>query len=154
MDPLESKWKRGFAVVGAALTFATTSTAAQAAVKLHDGQSGFKVRPATVLVSGDGTAWLGGKASGDNGDYGRIRWRTFRSSGALGDGRIFITECDPDCAGGRRWSTKAVIRAQRVRHGRFTRLSARYRHGGRTVTKRWRLQVNSPTYAYWFALRS
>jgi hypothetical protein len=130
------------------------ATPAEAAPKLHDGQSGFKVRPATVLVSGDGSAWLGGKASGENGDYGRIRWRTFRSSGARGDGRIFVTECDPDCAGGSRWSAKAVIRAQRVRHGRFTRLSASYRHDGRTLTKRWRLQVNSPTYAYWLALGS
>ena len=139
------------ATASVVLSLATT---AKAAPKLHDGQSGFKVRPATVLVSGDGTAWLGGKASGENGDHGRIRWRTFRSSGARGDGRIFITECDPDCAGGRRWSAKAVIRAQRARHGRFTRLSASYRHDGQTVTKRWRLQVNSPTYAYWFALGS
>jgi hypothetical protein len=145
---------RVWATTTVALSLATMSTAAQAAVKLHDGQSGFKVRPATVLVSGDGTAWLGGKASGENGHYGRIRWRTFRSSGARGDGRIFITECDPDCAGGKRWSAKAVIRARRARHGRLTRLSASYRHDGRTATKRWRLQVNSPTYAYWLALGS
>jgi hypothetical protein len=137
-----------------ALALAITATGAQAAPKLHDGHSGFKLRPATILVSGDGTAWLGGRASGENGDYGRIRWRTFRRSGARGAGRIFITECDPDCAGGRRWSAKAVIRARRVRQGHFTRLTARYRHDERTVTARWRLQVNSPTYAYWLAIGS
>jgi hypothetical protein len=142
------------ATAAVALSLAITATGAQAAPKLHDGHSGFKVRPATILVSGDGTAWLGGRASGENGDYGRIRWRTFRRSGARGAGRIFITECDPDCAGGRRWSAKAVIRARRVRHGRFTRLSARYRQAERTVTARWRLQVNSPTYAYWLAIGS
>jgi hypothetical protein len=76
------------------------------------------------------------------------------ATGARGSGRIFITECDPDCAGGRRWSAKAVIRARRVRRGHFTRLSARYRHDGQTVTERWRLQVNSPTYAYWLAIGS
>jgi hypothetical protein len=140
--------------VTVALSLATTAAPAQAAPKLHDGQSAFKVRPATILVSGDGTAWLGGKASGENGHYGRIRWRTFRRSGALAHGRIFITECEPDCAGGRRWSAKAVIRARRVRHGHFTRLSARYRNSGRSVTARWRLQVNSPTYAYWVSVGS
>ena len=145
---------RACVTVTVAVSLATTATAAQAAPKLHDGQYGFKVRPATILVSGDSTAWLGGKASGANGDYGRIRWRTFRRSGARGHGRIFIKECVPDCAGGRRWSAKALIRARRVRHGHFTRLSARYRHSGRTVTARWRLQVNSPTYAFWVAVGS
>jgi hypothetical protein len=90
---------RAWATVTVALSLATTTTSAHAAPKLHDGHSGFRVRPATILVSGDGTAWLGGSTSGENGDYGRIRWRSFRRSGARGEGRIFITECDPDCAG-------------------------------------------------------
>jgi hypothetical protein len=52
------------------------------------------------------------------------------------------------------WSARAVIRARRLRDGHFTRLSARYTHGGRTVTARWRLRVSSPTYAYWLAIGS
>jgi hypothetical protein len=126
--------------------------AAHATPKLHDGQNGLKVRPKTILVSGDGSAWLGGRASGEDGHYGRIRWRTFRRSGARGVGRIFLSDCDPDCAGGTWWKARAVIRAERVRHGQFTRLSARYTRAGRTVTARWRLQISSPSYAYWMPI--
>lgn len=137
-----------------ALAVLVAATAAQARPKLHDGSSGFKVRPATILVSGDGSGWLGGDGYGDVGDYGRIRWTKFRQSGARGDGRVFVNDCDPDCAGGTFSNWKAVIRAWRVRKGRYTLLSARYERDGDTVTDRWKLQVNSPTYAYWRRLPS
>jgi hypothetical protein len=130
-----------------------TATAAEARPKLHDGQSGFKLRPATILVSGDGSGWLGGDGFGDVGDYGTIHWTKFRRPGARGDGRIFINDCDPDCAGGTVSNWKAIFRAWRVRKGRFTRLSARYVRDGETVTTRWKLQVSSPTYAYWLGIR-
>jgi hypothetical protein len=137
--------------VTALIVAAILAGPAQARPKLQDGAEGFKVRPATILVSGDGTAWLGGKGFGEPGDWGTIRWTRFRRSGARGDGRIFISDCRPDCAGGTFSSWHAVIRAARVRKGRFTRLSARYDRGGAPVTRRWKLQVNSPTYAYWVA---
>jgi hypothetical protein len=138
----------------AALAVLVSAAAAHARPKLHDGASGFELRPATILVSGDGSGWLGGAGYGDAGDYGRIRWTKFRRSGARGNGRVFINDCDPDCAGGTFSSWKAVIRARRVRKGHYTRLSARYRRDGERVTDRWKLQVNSPTYAYWLALPS
>lgn len=136
---------------GAALTAAAMVAAigagtatAEARPRLHDGVDAFKVRPATVRVSGDGTGWLGGAGFGDVGRYGTIRWTRFRRSGARGDGRIFISDCEPDCAGGTMSNWKAVIRAERVRRGRFTRLSARYARDGRTITARWKLEAGSP----------
>src|SRR5215218_6559677 len=92
----------------AALVVAVAAAPAQARPRLHDGVDGFKLRPATVLVSGDGSAWLGGAGHGDPPDYGTIRWTTFRPSGARGSGRIFLDDCDPDCAGGRFSSWEAV----------------------------------------------
>ena len=143
-------WKQ-LAAATALLLIAAAPALAAGAPELHDGGEGFKVRPAAILVSGDGTAWLGGKGFGDPGDWGTIRWTRYRRSGAHGDGRIFLSDCRPDCAGGTFSSWHAVIRATRVRKGRFTRLSARYRRKGEAVTRRWRLQVNSSTYAYWVA---
>jgi len=131
------------------LAVLVTASAAQGRPKLHDGSSGFKVRPATILVTGDGSGWLGGDGYGGVGDYGRIRWTKFRQSGARGAGRVFINDCDPSCAGGTFSNWKAVIRASQVRKGRFTRLSASYERDGERVTDRWKLQINSPTYAYW-----
>jgi hypothetical protein len=124
---------------------------AEARPKLHDGSEGYKVRPATILVSGDGSGVLGGKGFGEPPDYGTIRWTKFRRSGARGRGRMFINDCDPDCAGGTMHSTRAAIRAWRVRKGHYTRLSARYEHDGDTTTTRWRLVIASPSYAYWLA---
>jgi hypothetical protein len=140
------------AVLSAVIASSSAAASAHARPKLHDGVGGFKVRPATILVSGDGSGWLGGDGFGDPGDYGKIHWTRFRRSGARGDGRMFINDCVPDCAGGTVSNWAAVIRASRVRKARFTRLSARYERDGATVTDRWKLHVSSPSYAYWFAI--
>jgi hypothetical protein len=124
---------------------------AQARPKLHDGVDGFKVRPAEILVSNDGSGWLGGAGFGEPPDHGAIRWTRFRRSGARGIGRVFVGDCDPDCAGGTFSSWKAVIRARRVRRGHYTRLSAAYQRDGNRVVARWRLVRSSPAYAYWLA---
>lgn len=121
------------------------AAAAQARPKLHDGASGFKLRPATILVSGNGSAWLGGDGYGEVGDYGKIRWTKFRRTGGRGDSRIFLNDCDPTCAGGTFSNWRAVIRARRVRKGHYTRLSARYERDGGTATDRWKLCFSSPT---------
>ena len=48
--------------------------------------------------------------------FGRIRWTAFGSRRARGKGRILISDCRPDCAGGSFGSWRAVIRAKRVRN--------------------------------------
>jgi hypothetical protein len=145
--------KRGkiAAAVGAALVAVVAAAPAHARPTLHDGVDGFQVRPAQVLVSGDGTGWLGGAGYGEPPDYGRIHWTAFRRSGARGRGRVFIRDCDPDCAGGTVSSWRAAIRAGRVRKGHYTRLSATYERDGARVVDRWKLVRASRTYAYWLA---
>jgi hypothetical protein len=140
-------------LVATAAAVLVTAAPAQARTTLHDGATGFKVRPATILVSGDGSGWLGGDGYGAPGDYGKIDWTSFRRSGARGNGRLFTSDCDPDCAGGTFSNRKVVIRARRVRNGHFTRLSASYRRRGSSITRRWRLHVSSPSYAFWIAMR-
>jgi hypothetical protein len=142
--------RRASAAGAAVLVVLLAAASAQARPKLHDGVDGFKVRPATILVSGDGSGWLGGDGYGATPpDYGTIRWTKFRRSGARGRGRMFINDCDPDCAGGTFSNWKAVIRARRVRHGHYTRLSAAYERDGERLVARWKLVRSSPTYAYW-----
>ena len=62
---------------------------------------------------------------------------------------MFVSDCVPDCAGGTFSSWRAVIRAGRVRHGHYTRLSAAYERDGEPVRSRWKLVRASRTYAYW-----
>jgi hypothetical protein len=143
--------RRASAAGAAVLVLLLAAASAQARPKLHDGVDGFKVRPAAILVSGDGSAWLGGDGYGVPPDYGTIRWTTFGRSSARGRGRVFVNDCDPDCAGGTFSNWKAVIRARRVRHGHYTRLSAAYERNGERLVARWKLVRSSPTYAYWQA---
>ena len=143
---------RGAAIAACTMLAAVMAAApAVARPKLHDGVDGFKVRPAAILVSGDGSGWLGGAGYGAPPDYGRIRWTAFTRSGARGKGRVFINDCRPDCAGGTFSSWRAVIRAKRVRKSHFTRLSATYERDGERVVSRWKLVRASRTYAYWLA---
>ena len=137
--------------VVAVLTALGASAPAHARPTLHDGVDGFKVRPAAILVSGDGSGWLGGAGHGAPPDFGRIRWTAFTRAGARGKGRVFVSDCVPDCAGGTFSSRRAVIRARRVRHGHYTRLSAAYERDGEQVRSRWKLVRASPSYAYWLA---
>lgn len=144
--------RQGIATAAVAVLVALAASApAQARPTLHDGVEGFKVRPAAILVSGDGSGWLGGAGADAPGDYGRIRWTAFSRSGARGNGRIFAGDCEPDCAGGTFSSWRAVIRARRVRDGHYTRLSAAYERDGERVVDRWKLVRASRTYAYWLA---
>ena len=144
--------RRVRATAGVAMLVAAVAAApAQARPTLHDGVDGFKVRPAEILVSGDGSGWLGGAGYGTPPDYGRIRWTAFTRSGARGKGRVFVSDCQPDCAGGTFSSWRAVIRARRVRKGHYTRLSAAYERDGERVVTRWKLMRPSRTYAYWLA---
>ena len=62
----------------------TGAASAHARPKLHDGVDGFKVRPAKILVSGDGSGWLGGPGTSTPPDFGRIRWTAFDRAGARG----------------------------------------------------------------------
>jgi hypothetical protein len=142
---------RRTAAAAAVLMALGASAPADARPTLHDGVDGFKVRPATILVSGDGSGWLGGAGYGSPPDYGRIRWTAFKRSGARGKGRLFASDCLPDCAGGTFSSFRAMIRARRVRHGHYTRLSATYERDGEHVRSRWKLVRASATYAYWLA---
>src|SRR5215210_6822995 len=95
--------RRTATAVVVAMAALGASAPAQARPTLHDGVDGFKIRPPTILVSGDGSGWLGGAGYGAPPDYGRIRWTAFTRSGARGKGRLFASDCLPDCAGGT-WS--------------------------------------------------
>jgi len=108
------------------LTAATTA-ASNPLLLTEDFTTSFAVKPASILPTGDGSIVIGklGKRGHD------IRWHVWTASRAFGLTPVWIDNGIPSVAKGtwhRYWGS---INASRVRNGRFTRMTVRYRKDGK-----------------------
>lgn len=82
------------------------------------------VRPTLISPSCDGTFVFGGVARDL---YGRIHWRAWTSTSAVGKGAVWVGTCNPNCAEGAHVPHGATLHLfrPRVLHGQlvFSRLS-------------------------------
>ena len=92
--------------------------------------TGWHVRPAAIVYSGDGSSVLGGYDGnlGQTGGHsaGHLNWATWTHEKAIGHGVIWQNDCNPYCARGRFVAEPATVEAFRPVHGRFTRLRLIY----------------------------
>jgi hypothetical protein len=102
----------------------------------------FSVRPAQIVISGDGSAIIGGPAPwiGRNPDpqhpgtqLGHITWATWTTTGATGSGDFWRDNCKPDCAGGTYFPQLVKLVASHVRDGVYTQLVLSSAGGRRTT---------------------
>lgn len=126
------------ALLALAAALAGPAVAEQAALpKLATQMPGeeLQLRPAVVSYTGDGTGFLGGRATSppEHLDRGGIRWLSWTARSAFGRGFAWINDCRPDCAGGRFSKHRATVRATRPRNGLFTRMVITYRWDGRRL---------------------
>ena len=93
---------------------------------LTGGMSGrFAARPAEILTeSGATTFQFIGEMPGKG---GRIHWRTWTTRAAHGVGTIWTDDCIPSTADGTWHGRRATIDASRVRKGRYTIMTIRFR---------------------------
>jgi hypothetical protein len=109
----------------------------------------FRVRPAVLSLSGDGTAFVGGpgwKAEGRRVlSFGRIVWKSFGGPKARGEGLLWLNDCTPDCAAGTFRHYPAVIRASSVVRRHYTRLSVTSTSGSRRSTDTYELKTTGPS---------
>jgi hypothetical protein len=103
-------------------------------------KTGFFVRPAEIVYTGDGTGILGGFDRKAHGPFGRLNWSSWTATRALGSGAVWLDNCDPSCAGGKFSPYAVKLQAFRPVGGHFTRLTFTYTYKGKTVTDRWGLQ--------------
>ncbi len=106
----------------------------------------FRVRPAMIGYTGDGTGFVG-KSPIDK-HRGFLHWKSWRATTAYGTATIWLNDCTPSCAGGTFHSYRGSVRASRVRHGDFTRMTLRFRYNGRSVTDERKLLRAGSTY-FW-----
>jgi hypothetical protein len=103
-----------------------------------DYSSDFAVRPVRIVPTGDGSSFIGQRP----GKGGAIRWKTWTQTRAYGVGTFWINDGIPYMAAGTLHPHRATLDATRVRHGRYTRLTVRFRAGSRVWDKGDTLYVN------------
>ena len=101
----------------------------------EDFSTTFAVRPATLLPTGDGSIVIG--KLGQRGHH--VRWHYWYSSKAYGKATVWVDDGIPTVATGTFHGYRSSIHASRVRHGRFTRMTVRYRKSGKIRT--WKLAL-------------
>ena len=93
----------------------------------EDFSRSFAVRPAIIVPTGDGSAFI----SGRNGKQSHIRWQRWNMREAYAVATIWIDNGIPNIAEGTFHGQRATVQAFRVLKGRFTRLTVRYRENGK-----------------------
>ncbi len=114
----------------------------------QDSTNRFRVRPAVVSYTGDGTGFLGGSDGDGAGDWGHLRWQRWNHGTGYARGVAWLDNCDPSCAEGTYHAHRARVRVARNRHGRYTRMTIRFRWGSGWRTDR-RLLRHTTGYWYW-----
>lgn len=109
------------AAAGAAIPLAADSQA--------PGAQGLAYRPASIVYSEDGSAYLAGR--GTSARYpGRLIWTTWNTNQARGYGSTWLDNCKPNCAAGTYSSYRSNVRLYRPRmlggHLVFTRMTVTF----------------------------
>lgn len=120
-----------FVVAGVVLLLAAGTAGAAVPPKLPTGFGGLAIRPPRILISGDGSALLGGftghkTASRSNTRWGRLHWTKWLPGRAAATGAAWIDNGVPDEAHGTYHAYTAAVLAFRPRNGVFTRIRIAY----------------------------
>lgn len=111
----------------------------------QDASAPFRVRPMMIGYTGDGTGYIGKFPARRH--RGFLHWKIWNHQRAFGKATIWLDDCTPSCAGGTFHAYLGSVRASRVRHGDFTRMTLRFHYHGRSVTDERGLFYTS-TYAW------
>ena len=141
---------------GAALLPVTATNAAPLPRLLAATFGSFSVRPAQMILSGDGSliiagpaAWIGRNPTPQRpgGQFGHITWTAWTATAATGVGVEWLDNCKPNCAEGTYFPATVRLAASQPAAGVYGRLTLSFPDGART--ERFTLQhVNSGPNGY------
>jgi len=123
-------------LLGVFLLCFTSSSAMGARSELRlatqDADEPLQVEPDVVSYTGDGTGYLGGRATSPGHlDQDGLHWLSWGGSTAAATGFAWLNDCRPYCARGHFHPHRAKVRVRRPRHGLYTRLTIKFRYQGR-----------------------
>lgn len=109
-----------------------------------------KVKPKTIVYTGDGSGFFAGATKVSKRNFGRLRWTKWTSSEALGSGANWIDNCTPYCYNGTITGYPVTLKLTRPRviggHDVFTRLRVTYtgtQPPNTAKAQTWKLQYRS-----------
>lgn len=129
--------RAGFLVVVVlALGAPAVAAAAPSKVLTQRPHHVFQVRPAWISYTGDGTGFIGGADGSGPAHPGHLHWGHYTRRQASARGVVWLDDCEPDCADGTFHARPARVHVFRPRHGRFTRMTLKYRYRGHRYVDR------------------
>lgn len=146
---------RAGVTIAAILGLAAPAALASGLPKLPDASGHlssrqFKVRPSTILISGDGSFFFAGRKKPGH-KAAPLNWTSWTASGGHGKGLAWLDNCKPSCAAGTFHRYPVRLHAWRPRHlgGHFIFTRLTYTYTG-TIPPRSRrsyvLQVEQPSH--------
>jgi hypothetical protein len=126
-----------------------TATASLPKVLAKQTEHGFKVRPASISFTGDGTGIVGGADGASARHPGHLHWTRYNRHEGAAKGVVWLDDCDPSCAEGEFSPVPVKVHVGRVRHGRFTRLTLRFTYNGERIVDRRGIRHIGGSYPYW-----
>lgn len=130
------------AALAISIAMPLAATAAAPLPRLLAAEFGsFSVRPAQMILSGDGTliiagpaAWIGRNPSPQQpgSQFGHIAWTSWTATTAAGIGVEWLDNCKPNCAEGTYFPQKVKLAASRPAAGVYSRLTLSFEDGART----------------------
>jgi hypothetical protein len=89
--------------IAVGLTFAAGASAAMAALPgvTSEGSAPPKVKPTTIVYTGDGSGLFAGAKQVSKTNFGAIHWSKWTKTKAAGSGGNWLNDCKPDCARGK-----------------------------------------------------
>jgi hypothetical protein len=138
--------------IAVALTFAVGASAALAALPgvTSEASAPPKVKPKTIVYSGDGSAFFAGATRVSKTNFGSLHWSKWNKTKAVGSGANWLNDCKPNCAKGKFHGYPVTLTLTRPRTvaGKhiFTRMTVTYTqnlpaHAVKTTT--WKVSHSS-----------
>lgn len=123
----------GLVIAGAAIlmAIATAIAAAMPSAAMNQGPAAnaLGLRPATIIYSGNGAAFLAGRGPSVR-DHGGLHWTAWTASAASGSGSDWHDNCEPSCAQGTYSPYPATVELSRPRflegHLVYTQMTVTY----------------------------
>jgi hypothetical protein len=145
------KARAAFAVAVLVALFPACACASQLPGLLTQIGSGstFRVRPAQIIYTGDGSGILGGfTGKGPLHHFGALKWSLWGQSQAVGSGAVWLDDCEPNCAQGTFHPFVVKVHAFEQNAGHFTHLTLRYVYEGKEIIDRRHLFKLSSGYVW------
>jgi opacity protein-like surface antigen len=137
--------KKPLIAVAVAVLAASGASAALAAVPgvTSEASTPPKVKPKTIVYTGDGSGLFAGATKVSKTNFGSIHWSKWNKTKAVGSGGNWLNDCKPSCASGKfhGYPVKLTLTMPKVVAGKhiFTRMTVTYTqnlpaHAAKTTT--------------------